>query len=256
MLAFLAMLAFAAPPTGDDVLSRALYFVRRDVCLILEPDAPQVPSWDLDKTGKLAPMKSSAPHCDSSTPAIKLLVALEQGVALVDKSVDAKDGDFEASFAKLFAAPLVSSRASTPKNGDLRAFDPKALHAAFDKLYAPPTATKLGVVLQKLYDATVKDSVARFVIDLADLTASKSKVAREADKLKKRLMTSTEQLGPDDFRGATNALVSDPDAAARVDPLTTAFVLRRQLDGTLPVVVESVRTVTCAYDPPSCNRLR
>jgi hypothetical protein len=254
MHALLAMLALAAPT--DDVLSRALYFVRRDVCLILEPDAPQVPSWDLDKTGKLAAMKSSAPHCDSSTPAIKLLVALEQGVALVDKSIDVTGGDVEASFAKLFGASLVVSRVSTPKNGELRAYDATALKTAFAKLYAPPTEARLGVVLQKLYDATVKDAVARFVIDLADLMASKSKVAREADKLKKRLMTSTEKLGPDDFRSATNALVADSDAAARIDPRTTAFVLRRQLDGTLPVVVDALKAVVCAYDTSSCARLR
>jgi len=33
------------PAMVEGIMSRALYFVRRDVCIIAEPKAPQIPSW-------------------------------------------------------------------------------------------------------------------------------------------------------------------------------------------------------------------
>jgi len=48
------------PAMVEGIMSRALYFVRRDVCIIAEPKAPQNPVVGLDAAGNLGARKAAA----------------------------------------------------------------------------------------------------------------------------------------------------------------------------------------------------
>lgn len=242
-------------PVQDAVLARAMFLVRRDVCVLVEADAPQLMSWDTDKSGTLAPMKTQVPRCDATAPLHALLYAGASALALAHKdqpptpiaapfSLEAID----AAFVGLVGKPLVRSREATKTEGEtIQSYDASAIEAAFGALYAKPSETRLGVPLQKLFDATLKDELALQLRDLELITKNKKVLASEAKKLVDGAKKGTGAHGKDAWRAALNRLVTSDDAAANIDPRLVGFALRRQADGTLETLLTCLRIILADY---------
>lgn len=249
----------------DAVYREALYVVRRDHCILMDGDALPIFSYDYDKKGRVAPMKAAAPSCDDQARPLALLASLRAGLALVGakKGADAADatkieadrGRADAAFVTVFGRPVVNAVTQTKSGQLLYAYDPAALEAAFDALYVRPAGTVLGASAKALYDKAARAPLARLARDLGALVKNKAKLGVEAKRWEQRAHKPDDGASTDALRASLNALVDSTDDAARIDPALVGFVLRRQRDGTLPIVVSSLRRVLSDYDPASTKLL-
>jgi hypothetical protein len=257
--------AAAGPSVRDAVLREALYVVRRDHCILVDGDALLIPSYDYDKKGRVAAVRTAAPSCDEQARPLALLSSLRAGLALVGQKqgADAADalkveGDrakADAGFAALFGKPLLNAATQTKSGQLLYAYDPGALQAAFDALYVGPKQKVLGASAQALYDKVARAPLAVLARDLGALLKNKARLGVEAKKWEQRANKPDDGAATDALRASLNALVTSTDDAARIDPALVGFVLRRQRDGTLPVIVSSLRRVLQEYDPGTARLL-
>jgi hypothetical protein len=157
-------------------------------------------------------------------PADKPMVA---GYSMLDVD-DAKVARVDRAFRARFGVPLVKRR----KNG-FTEYDGEGLRTAFRAIYLPPTPRT-----KKLYQP-----LRGFVASSAYAAACVLSHRRQMERMARRYAASGEYR-PEDF--------------ACVDPesfVTVGVILRRHLDGTLPVLLESLRTVLRDYDPETFAEL-
>ncbi len=246
------------------LLKEALYIVRRDHCILTDGAGLAVPSYEYDAKGRIAPMKAPAPSCDELAKPLALLSSLSAAVAFAaaGKGADAPNATAlekdvagrAAAFQAVFGRPLMTTTTITKAGRLLASYDPVALAAAFDAVYVAPSESRLGAPMKALYAKTAQAPLARLARDLAALLQKKPKLAAEAKKLEQRAHAKDDG-GLDALRASLNVLVDSNDDAARIDPVLVGFVLRRQRDGTLPVVVSSLQRVLQDYDPEAARVL-
>jgi len=165
-------------------------------------------------------------------------------------------------FKTLFGQDIVKSRlklaAKDYEGNSIQwiQFNGLGIKAAFDKLYQKPTGKFQGIGLQNLYNFTLKSYV-RDVTSIVVKVAS-NKPAFEA--LSKQYMASAlkdpEFYGPTFSEDAaeklgTNSLDQECTDASRV----VGTLLRRQCDGSLPVLLLCLKTVLKDYDPEYYNKV-
>ncbi len=237
------------------MLARVVYLVQRDACVLVEPDAPSVNAYGFDRKGAVSRVKSEVARCEPHASVTALLRAL--GTAIVGTArkeapaaalpaFDVATLD-EAALAIGGKRILVSTTPTAVAEEPLHAYDPVALRALFDALYVKPNDKRIGSTMRALYDATVRDVVTLLAKDIALLTAQPRVLAAESKRVMDAAKSGKGTQGKDSWRLSLNKLVKGDDDAARIDPRLVGFVLRRQADGTLPVVVDILRTVTTDY---------
>lgn len=245
-----------SPATQDEVLARLVFLLQRDACVLVEPDAISVNAYGFDRKGGVSRVKSEVARCEPHASVTALLRAL--GTALVGTArkealaaalpafdVAALD---EAALAIGGKRLLVSTTPTAVAQEPLHAYDPLALRALFDALYVKPTEKRLGgATMRALYDATVRDVVVLLAKDIALVSANQKVLAAESKRVMDAAKSGKGAQGKDSWRMSLNKLVKSDDDAARIDPRLVGFVLRRHADGTLPVVVDILRTVTTDY---------
>jgi hypothetical protein len=242
----------------DAVLARAVFLARRDVCVLVDADAPLVPSWDTNASGVFAPMKTQVGRCHGADPLHALLAAGASAVALAhDKAAPSpitSPLDFAAidrAWTALLGRPLTLAREPTAVPGEtLQRYDPAAIEAAFTALYAKPSDKRLGLPLRALFDATLKDALAAQLRDLELVIKNRKLLASEAKKLNDGAKKPGTAQGKDAWRAALNRLVTSDEHAAHIDPRLVGFALRRQADGTLDVILTCLRTILTDYGAP------
>ncbi len=133
------------------------------------------------------------------------------------------------------------------------AYDAAALQALFDKLYLPPSATLVGLSMQKLYDTTFKDSIAGFIETL--LAVATKKGAPEGpdsppglENLTPRYLAAYAKWVPSSEK-YNPGILNKMQKTLKVDGRTLGTILRRYADGTLPTVVTLLLKVLKDYDP-------
>ena len=134
-------------------------------------------------------------------------------------------------------------------------YDGKVLAAVADKLYLKPT-DKLGAsTAQAVYDAMFKQTVADFVHNIVRIESKlpKAKLAKLANDYKTAAAAKPSKpeatfYGPDFLGEMTRKQLTD-SKNPRGDALVLGVLLRRQLDGTWPVVTQLLKRVMADYDP-------
>jgi hypothetical protein len=134
----------------------------------------------------------------------------------------------DVAFRRRFGAPLVKSR-----QGGFTAYDGAGLQAAFRAVYLPPSPRT-----RELYEP-----FRGFVAGAAQATACVLSHRAQMERMARQYRAS----------GAFDA--SAFDCVDPFDAVTVGVILRRHLDGTLPVLLESLRTVLCDYDPETFAEL-
>lgn len=239
----------------NELLARAVFLVQRDACVLVEPDAIHVSAYGFDRKGAVSRVKTEVARCEPHASVTALLRAL--GTALVTAvkkeapaaALPAFDvtGLDDVVFVAIGKRLLVSTTSTAEASAPLHAYDPVALRALFDALYAKPTDTRIGVTMRALYDATVKDALHVIAKDIALLSAQPKVLAAESKRVMEAAKSGKGMQGKDSWRMSLNKLVKSDDDAARIDPRLVGFVLRRHADGTLPVIVELLQRVTTDY---------
>jgi hypothetical protein len=178
--------------------------------------------------------------------------------ASADVLAEAQDRDANLDgFRDLF--PGVLPKTFVP--GQLIRYDAKALDSLFKRLYVRPDATVAGLSARRIYDGVFAAWIRSVVKDL--VAVLETLAADQLDALARRYERAA---GEEGFHGpawladqAERVGLAPPQAAPEdeafsTDPATRrttvmGVVLRRRIDGTLPVLLEGLKTVLRDYDP-------
>jgi hypothetical protein len=221
-LLFLAALDLAQPT--ETLLGRALWVLEGHSDYLTEPPPGGKPErvhyfWATEGTVRAALSWALAGAPDDS-PQSAASSMLHVG--------DAKMARIDRAFRARFGVPLVRRR-----HNDFTEYDAAGLRAAFRALYLPPTPRT-----RKLYEP-FKGFVAGSAEAAACVLGHRAQMERMA-----RRYAATGRYRPEDF-----------DCVDPFHFVTVGVILRRHLDGTLPVVLEALRTVLRDYDPETFAEL-
>ena len=165
---------------------------------------------------------------------------------------DVVNGDeLTAEYTKAFGGDLIKNR---PKDGRTPGWFPqydKALLAkAFDALYVKPSTTHAGFTAQKIYDYLFKQPMRKLAGDLPRILADKAALAEAAKAY--QAAAKTEGFHAPRYLDKPAAELSGPqggdDEKPPVSGVVLGMVLRRHLDGTLPLVIQKIKQVLRDYD--------
>jgi hypothetical protein len=131
------------------------------------------------------------------------------------------------------------------------------IQKAFDKLYVKPTADFEGYSMKKLYDLAAKDYVRDFSKLLVYLMVTKKAAFEQAGKTYLLKATTDKNFYHRDVCvAASKKLFPTEDSKKQFKAFqdeiyegTIGSLLRRQCDGTLPTLVNCIKTVLKDYDP-------
>lgn len=162
---------------------------------------------------------------------------------------------------KIFGRSFIAKRLQEKSGGGFMMYDPAAFQAAFDQLYFKPTETRGGVVAQQLYDAVFKKGIAEQAEVIAKVMAKKKEFEARAKDLLKRAETDESFYGGQFAYQAAVELnggqLKDGEGTTEplVEPGFMGTLLRRQADGTLPVILRSLKVVLKDYDPETFKKV-
>jgi hypothetical protein len=209
------------------LLSRALFALKKSY------GPPEVA---LDAPPPLTPVFLASP----GTVRTALSYALLDGEKLVDDTLYFNRttlARLDRAFRAAFGKPLVRRRVHGRTE-----YDADGLRAAFRAIYVKPDEPVGGVPARALYDP-LRGFVAGAAEATAQLLDHPARLARAAREYDAR--------GSFDYPFIERRF---PELDV-FDVITAGVVLRRQLDGTLPVLVEALRTVLADYDPQAFAEL-
>lgn len=247
-----------SPAQQEEALAQLVFLAQRDACVLVEPDAISVNAYGFDRKGGVSRVKTEVARCEPHASVTALLRALgtaiigaarKQAPAAALPAFDVVTID-DAALAITGKRILVSTTTTAEPSEPLHAYDHVAVRALFDALYVKPNDKRMGTTMRALYDATVRDVVTLLAKDVGLLTAQPRVLAAESKRVMDAARSGKGAQGKDSWRMSLNKLVKSDDDAARIDPRLVGFVLRRQADGTLPIVVDILRTVTTDYAAP------
>jgi hypothetical protein len=168
------------------------------------------------------------------------------------------DRNFTDRFKALFGQDILKTKIKMAqkdyegKNLEWRHYKAEGLKAAFDKLYQKPTDKFHGYPLQKVYNLTCKE----YVRGIANLVVKVFSKRPEFDKYAKQYMQDA--LTKPDFEGqefgneVSLKLLGSSEGDCIDDYYKSRIVgimLRRQCDGSLPVLLSSLKIMLKDYDP-------
>ena len=163
--------------------------------------------------------------------------------------------NFKSAFGKDLMLPALKMKA---KNYDKSAqlfnqFSGLALQAAFDKLYKKPEATFEGVAMQKIYDNALQSEFRAMANVVTEVNKKKAAFLKEAAAYKTKALTDAKFDGQDFSEKASERLLGKDDGTAECigyyKSRVVGIMLRRQVDGSLPVLLNCMNTMLKDYDP-------
>lgn len=161
-------------------------------------------------------------------------------------------------FKTLFGQDIIKSRVKmAAKDWEGNAitwnhFSGVGVQAAFTKLYQKPTATFKGLTTKKIYDISFKDYVRDITNIIIKVTANKPVFEAQAKLYFTKATTDPEFEGIGFTSTATEAILGTYMTECLSDYYRERIVgtmLRRQIDGSLPVLLTSLKTLLKDYDP-------
>ena len=165
---------------------------------------------------------------------------------------DVVNGDeLTAEYTKAFGGDLIKNRPKEGRTADwFPQYDKALLAKAFDTLYVKPSAERAGLAAQKIYDFLFKGPMRNVADDLPRILADKKALAAAAKAY--QAASKTEGFYAPRYLDKPAADLSGPqggeDEKAPVSSVVFGMVLRRHLDGTLPLVVQKIKQVLKDYD--------
>jgi hypothetical protein len=147
----------------------------------------------------------------------------------------------EKSFFATYGVPLVKKRERLANLDEYWIFfNPKALKVLFKKSYLKPNNNFDGYSLQALYDYMLRDFVRKQARLFAEILGQKALFEKLAEDY------YTKAKADKKFNGRDFCI----EAAKRMggDAQTVGTLLRRQVDGTLPVIVNLLKKIIEDYD--------
>ncbi len=163
-----------------------------------------------------------------------------------------------ARFKSLFGQDLIKARIKTAamdeegNQVEWNHFSGAALQAAFNKLYQQPTGLFQEIGLQKIYDATLKNYVRETTNVIVKVMSNKPAFEAMAKKYMIKATTDPQFDGIDFSNQATQKLVAKLSQECLNDYHDYRIVgamLRRQCDGSLPMLLSCLKTLLKDYDP-------
>jgi hypothetical protein len=162
-------------------------------------------------------------------------------------------------FKALFGADIVKSKVVTAKkyidgsdrNATWNHFNGAAIKAAFDKMYQKPSESFHGIVLQKIYNRSMKKYVRDHTNVLIKVLSNKPLLESYAKELTTGTMTDPEFDG----RNLAGLFViklkikADEENYCLNVNKSVHLLLRRQCDGSLPALIMCLKTMLKDYDP-------
>lgn len=190
----------------------------------------------------------------------------------IAKAVDPENSygtsEYNETFKATFGANILAKRlkmAAYYQDEDTKrkVYDTFTLYAkdgvqkAFDKLYVKPTADFEGYSMQKLYKLAAKDYVRDFSKLLVYLLSTKKAVFEQAGKTYLLKATTDKDFYHRNVTGPAFKKLFPTEASKMQYPAFSEEInsgvigslLRRQCDGTLPTLVNCIKTVLKDYDP-------
>ena len=168
------------------------------------------------------------------------------------------DESFRARYKSLFGQDIIKARIKMAQkdyennNMEWRHYSAVGLQAAFEKLYQAPSGTFHGYSLQKIYDASVKKYVHDITMTVVKVMAKRLEFEQYAKQYLQQATTRADFEGQEFGNNVTEKLLGksagdciDAENQTRI----VGIMLRRQCDGSLPVLLSSLKTVLKDYDP-------
>lgn len=150
-------------------------------------------------------------------------------------------------------------------------FNPEAMRRAFQRLYVAPGTDLEGVAAQVLYDVTLRDHLIELAADMARVMDKRPQFEKAAQRLVAELRRDpdfsvyeiAEGLA-DEINGKKPSADGDDETETEreseneegIDMFTVGQLLRRQVDGTFPVMRTAIRMILKDYDPATFRRLK
>lgn len=179
------------------------------------------------------------------------------------------DKNFRDRFKDLFGEDIIASSFKTASldaqdnvPSEFRFYNPKALEAAFKKLYLPPTADYKGIPMKKLYDISLRDYMRDVGKTLSTLFQNKAAFEKVAAEYLAKAKTdpgfdgqtfsyrvARSLIGTDEI--LTN-LCYDERGPVRI----VSIALRRQCDGSLPTLSKIYKKIVQDYDPEYYEQIK
>lgn len=171
--------------------------------------------------------------------------------------------DFKNNFKVLFGLDPIAKMMKIPQNNDnkihtFKFFNPKALQAAFDKLYVKPETKFQSLTYQKIYDVSFKE----YFRESAEIIT----VILKDKKLFKKLATEylKKATKEKDFNGLrlVNEYEFDHFSVAASSFKCSKFnrvlsiMLRRDADASLPVMLSCFKTILKDYDKETFEKYK
>lgn len=131
-------------------------------------------------------------------------------------------------------------------------FNALGINTAFSKLYQKPTGTFQGIGLQKLYNLTMKSYVRDMTNVIVKVMANKPGFEAQARQYMLKATTDPEFDGISFSSEATTKLAANLNQECLGEYYPSRVVgimLRRQCDGSLPMLLSCLKTVLNDYDP-------
>ncbi len=173
---------------------------------------------------------------------------------------DVVNGDeLTDEYTKAFGGDLIKNRPKGGRTPDwFPHYDGALLAKAFDALYVKPSAERGGFVAQKIYDFLFKEPMRQLAGDLPRILADKKALAELAAAY--QAASKAEGFYAPRYLDKPAADLSGPqggdDEQRPVSSVVLGMVLRRHLDGTLPLVVQKIKQVLKDYDKEAAAKVK
>ncbi|TAE69856.1 MAG: hypothetical protein EAZ85_12615 [Bacteroidetes bacterium] len=175
------------------------------------------------------------------------------------------DGSFSQKFKEIFGVDPIDKvivDANGSKDKGFRFFNNKAIETIFNKLYVKPTTELQGVAYQKIYDISLKE----YMADMTDVIASILKDKKQFQKIAKEYLERVKKDKKFNGIDATNKYrekyfsqlffkCKNYNGADAINRLL-GIMLRRESDGTLKVMLNSLKTVLNDYDKQTFEKYK
>ncbi|MEO7312195.1 MAG: hypothetical protein ABIX01_17460 [Chitinophagaceae bacterium] len=210
-------------------------------------------NWDTSRMVTKGPLSL----CGSSPAYFYRFMA--EGIGAIDPD-NGYSKESLVNFKQAFGKDLMAAQLKTAlKNYDkspvfMNQFKADALKAAFDQLYKKPTDDFDGFALQKIYDIAAKDYFRSCATVVADVMKKKALFAQLATAYKSQALTNKNFYGPSAAADAEKKLLGK-DYSNNLECIRygadriLGMMMRRQIDGSLQVLLTCVKTVLKDYDP-------
>jgi len=158
----------------------------------------------------------------------------------------------EAGIEKLLGAKLVArvEKTAGPGRRPWRHYDPAILEAAWATLYVKPEGRIAGYAAKLVYDTVYKESLAKLAARLAAMAQVKGFIEDNAKAYEKAAKTDPAF----DVHGFLAKLSERFGEGSDVESFFIGTVLRRQIDGTLPVLRGALKATLKDYDPDAFKK--